>query len=479
LNIEYETNDAITNVLMSLKKGCAKEHAILRLIGLSGLGKTRLTYEAFNPIRDSKNLDAARQILYLDLNTAPDFRDQIFRLSENGERRILILDNCDRQSLTEIAPLVRKSTSKLSLVAIDHNVPVSVLDQDSESVNINLKQEDFESVIDNILIKVFPGVEEKAERELIKQFAKGHTLIATILAQDKKLQKANWRPIIKKAGVLEKILGEFGSGPDERKVLRAVSVFEKLGHYEELSPQTDFVANSELLSNLAQPGNKVDAFKQVCRHYIRKGIMEKQARYLIIRTKPIALSLAVEWWEQCDADLAKRVFDSLGEQSELKISLTEQLRYLDFLDNAREVVEKFVKPNGPFGTAEVLNTEEGSRLFRAFVEVNPEATTEALERIYINKSKEELTKVDRGRRNLIWALEKLVFRSETFERATKVLLNFAIAENENISNNATGQFLQLFQAFLPGTQADYSARQKLMEYALAKEDDFEKLGFSA
>jgi hypothetical protein len=478
LNIDYETNETVNGILKSVTKGCSKERAVLRLVGLSGLGKTRLTYEAFNPIRDQKNLPIARDILYLDLNTAPDFRDQLFRLSENGERKILICDNCDRQSLADIAPLVKKSTSKLSLIAIDHNVPVSVLDQDSESVNINLKHEDFESIIDDILLKVFPGADDAAERTLIKQFAKGHTLIATILAQDKKQQKTNWRPIITRTGVLEKILGEFGTRPEERKVLRAVSIFDKLGHYEELLPQTEFVANSELLSNLT-PGSRVDAFKQVCRHYLTKGIMEKQARYLIIRTRPIALSLAVEWWEQCDSDMAKRVFESMENQHELKVSLTEQLKYLDFLDNARDVVEKFVKPTGPFGIAEVLNTEEGSRLFRAFVEVNPQATTQALERIFQHKSKDDLLQIDRGRRNLIWALEKLCFRADTFEKAVKVLLNFSVAENEEISNNARGQFLQLFQAFLPGTQADYNSRIQIIEYALTKGPDFEELGFYA
>ncbi len=478
LSIDYETNETVNGIINSVTKGSSKERTILRLVGLSGLGKTRLTYEAFNPVREQKNLPIARDILYLDLNTAPDFREQLFRLSENGERKILICDNCDRQSLADIAPLVKKSTSKLSLIAIDHNVPVSALDQDSESININLKQEHFESIIDDILLKVFPGPDEAEERALIKQFAKGHTLIATILAQDKKLQKKDWRPIITRTGVLEKILGEFGARTEERKVLRAVSIFDKLGHFEELLPQTEFVANSELLSNLT-PGSKVEAFKQVCRHYLTKGIMEKQARYLIIRTRPIALSLAVEWWEQCDSDMATKLFESLENQHELKVSLTEQLKYLDFLDNARDVVEKFVKPSGPFGIAEVLNTEEGSRLFRAFVEVNPQATVEALERIFQSKSKDDLIKIDRGRRNLIWALEKLSFRADTFEMATKILLNFSVAENENISNNATGQFLQLFQAFLPGTQADYNARIQIIEYAFSRGSDFQQLGFYA
>ncbi|MDA8089210.1 MAG: hypothetical protein M0Z61_03145 [Nitrospiraceae bacterium] len=115
----------------------------------------------------------------------------------------------------------------------------------------------------------------------------------------------------------------------------------------------------------------------------------------------------------------------------------------------------------------LLNTEQGSRLFRSFVEVNPEICTETLNREFGKLSIEELLKVGPGRRNLVWSLEKLCFWANTFPLASKTLLLFAAAENETWGNNATNQFLQLFHIFLPGTQAVLADRIKIIRLALS------------
>ena len=47
---------------------------------------------------------------------------------------------------------------------------------------------------------------------------------------------------------------------------------------------------------------------------------------------------------------------------------------------------------------------------------------------------------------------KAVFLEETFPIAARILLSFAVAENETWSNNATNMFFQLFHYLLSGTQ---------------------------
>ena len=134
----------------------------------------------------------------------------------------------------------------------------------------------------------------------------------------------------------------------------------------------------------------------------------------------------------------------------------------------------------PFGSAEVLNTELGSQLFRFVVGVNPIATVNSLYSAFAKMDKEMLKKIGPGRRNLIWAIEKLCFRKETFETAAKILYAFAVSENENWSNNATGQFVQLFQTLIPGTETDFDERLKIISYGLEKNDkDYTKIAIQA
>ena len=74
-------------------------------------------------------------------------------------------------------------------------------------------------------------------------------------------------------------------------------------------------------------------------------------------------------------------------------------------------------------------------------------------------------------RNLVWSLEKLVFRKETFERSARLLLALAAGENENFGNSASGIFKQLFQLYLSGTEADPTARLLVLDEGLKSTDE--------
>ena len=194
-----------------------------------------------------------------------------------------------------------------------------------------------------------------------------------------------------------------------------------------------------------------------------------------MRPFPLAMSLAQEWLDPLTPPRLISVIKEIAElqdpdRRDLSKAFAEQMKYLGYNDKAVQIVEKIIGPDSPFDEAEVLNTELGSRLFRSFVEVNPIAVSQNFKRQFLNKSTEELLKIEAGRRNIVWTLEKLCFDKRTFADSAKVLLQFAIAENETWSNNATGQFLHLFYTHLSGTEVDLGERWKIIEWALSKGD---------
>jgi len=161
--------------------------------------------------------------------------------------------------------------------------------------------------------------------------------------------------------------------------------------------------------------------------------------------------------------------------------LCDQFRFLNLEPRILELTTYLCGPQGPFGRAEILNSYRGSRIFRSITEVNPSVSIETLERIYRDFDKEDLKKVDLGRRNLIWALENLIFWEETFLKAARLLLRFAVAETEGgIANNATGQFYQVFHYLLSGTQAPLEKRLKIIDEGLSTGDiDYQKICIEA
>jgi hypothetical protein len=95
-------------------------------------------------------------------------------------------------------------------------------------------------------------------------------------------------------------------------------------------------------------------------------------------------------------------------------------------------------------------------------------------------STDELSKISEGRRNIVWVLEKICFDKRTFVDGAKILCKLAVAENETWSNNATGQFLHLFNVLLPGTEASLVNRWEVIEWTLnQKGDDYYNLALKA
>ena len=152
-------------------------------------------------------------------------------------------------------------------------------------------------------------------------------------------------------------------------------------------------------------------FKELVKHYQKREIFEKKGRYLSLRPFPLAILLAQEWFENTDKEKFYEIIKEIQELDSphdtiLIDSLSEQLKYLKYSDNAKQIIETIVGENSPFDSTEVLNTELGSRLFRSFVEVNPVAISDNLYRQFNNKKTEELLEFKEGRRNIIWTLEK-------------------------------------------------------------------------
>src|SRR5690606_36340604 len=83
-----------------------------------------------------------------------------------------------------------------------------------------------------------------------------------------------------------------------------------------------------------------------------------------------------------------------------------------------------------------VNTNQGSELIKHFAEITPKEVMSTLNKIFQGLTRERLMKFRDGRRNLVWALEKLCFRKEIFVPAATLLYRLGEAENENITNNA-------------------------------------------
>lgn len=450
---EYVLDEKLTRYIEQIQNHFRAPRQVARIVGLSGLGKTRLAFEAFRSPSDKENIlqqSISDQMIYVDAASSPStLPGMVSSWVDNNIKGILIVDNCEPSLHKRLRDEVEHTNSKLSLLTLDFNpdkhdtCPYIEIDPVSDSV------------IKGILEQAYQGL-PKPDIDRIADFAQGFPQMAVLLAEAR-INFSSQLGSLQNDEILKKLLwGRNSEDPVAYKVITTCSLFEILGYSDDMTEQRIFAAEKICCIDK-------DEFYEKTRYFLQRGILDVRGRFVRVTPRPLAIRLAADWWTNCSPERARAVIleDFPNGQDD---ALCKQLSKLDFLPEAQKLTEDLCGAHAPFGQAEVLTTEKGLRLFRSFVEVNPYAAVEALNRVFGKMSREELLEIKyKMRRDLVRSLEMLCFWEGTFLVAASLLCSLAAAENETWGNNATGQFKQLFHFTLSGTQANLKSRVLLID----------------
>lgn len=427
----------------------------LRIIGLSGLGKTRLVLETFRKADTDVDKLNKQNYLYCDLQETS--KEEVTKVLKNlilqdFPEAIVILDNCDEPDLGFYNDLWVKYKSPCRLITIFNNPNESAL----SGFEYCLLNRDFDDIVVKMLSRL--GLSESQISE-IERFAGGIPMMGELL--EKALRSGGHLGELSDDRLISKILG-VDKDDKKRIMLQTLSLFDYVGYYDDLRAELEYlIKNKNITSIDSDETVLMNDLDNVIKKYSDLSIIERRGRQIGVRPLPIALNLIVEWFESCSLPRflnVIKVLQNAPNAEALVKAMGNQLKNLDFNPNIKNYLDSILGIGGPFASAEVMNTEIGSRLLRIFGEISPVAVTNLLSYILNVLSIEDLRNIDKGRRNLVWLLEKLCFNPETFNEAAYLMLRFGMAENESISNNATGQFLALFPSILPSTAASTSQR---------------------
>lgn len=463
----FVPDDAVQKRIEQLREHFLKPRSIARIVGLSGLGKTRLALEVFRPPNNSTpdpvQRALTRKVVYVDaaaVGGGASLPSVLTEWRNFGQAAIVVVDDCDLEAHRKLVREVEHADSKLSLLTLDFETG-----KPSGSHPLIELAPASEDVIRGMLKQAYPGLRDPDISRIV-DFAQGFPKMATLLAEARLAEEPTIGSLSDDVLLKRLLWGRAPSNADAYKVISACSLFERVGFRDDRTGDRDYLA--EKICNL-----DADSFHAHAIQFMKQGILEQRGRFIRVKPRPLAIRLAADWWQSVLPAKAKGLIE--GEMPPgLAEALCDQMAKLDFLPEAQRLVEALCGEQGPFGQAETLNSERGSRLLRSLVEVNPEACVSAIERAFGHLTREQLQAVGPGRRNLVWALEKLCFWENTFRRAARLMLMFAEAENETWANNATAQFRQLYQVFLSGTQAPPSARLAIIDEALTSSSEERK-----
>ncbi|MDR9983647.1 esterase/lipase family protein [Enterobacter hormaechei] len=443
----YVADSLRLDALRSLQEALSAPGSIVRITGLSGLGKTRLIIEY---IHQNQNLKEDNILVFKASSHENDVRENVKKAIRDGAYGLIVVEHCSIDLHDYLTREIVNYESGLRIITVNfYN------DQARNSSHIHLEGLNDHSVSE-LVTPLLPQFNDDQIRRIVS-FVEGFPLLAILIAE-RFANEGILSSELSERDFAEKLINGDGKTTEEQKrILQVCSLFDVFGVEAEGIKQADFIID------LAKSDRGI--FGQVIKHFESRRIINRVGRYARIVPKPLAVHLASTWWENNIHDELEKLINSLPEG--LIGSFCTQIKYLDSSKKVQEFVGRLCGPCSPFGQAELLLNKKGSRLFRALVEVNPIVTSNLLYRVFSSLTDEDIAAIEGDvRRNLVWALEMLVFHKSCFENASWCLFKLAQYENENFSNNALGQFCQLFRWQLSGTEADFNQRLSILNRAL-------------
>lgn len=424
----------------------------LRVFAPSGFGKTRFVYELIDAGAEPDDALDANQVVYCNYEDVGDRLLNLAReIADSGSGAILIVDDCPNPIHTRLSEIAHRQGSKCNIITIG-------VESKAQSMRKNLVVK-LNPASDEHIIDIACAVHERAKGRnatLVRDLAQGFPRMAVFAAralEDKDFELGSVEALISRI-----VWGERGEDASALESLQFLSLFTLVGVEGDVGGELEEIAKFAGRDSQAIFGDLAS--------FAETGVILRQGDYAAVQPLPLAMRLANMWLESKQSGTLAAFFRTLSE--DMKLRMVGRLRWVSWSEKVKEFAQALIGEALPDLAS--LDTEFGSKLLDRFVHLAPDATMEHLERLLGGKSVDDLKSLKAGRRHIVWALDKLVFRHQTFIPAARLLLRLGAAENEDWGNNATGQLKGLYQLQLSGTEA--SPREKLivLDEGLSHED---------
>ena len=432
---------------------------VFRVVGLAGIGKTRLVFEALSP-DDLKN-----RVIYV---TADQFRSSNLHITlQNDETAsaIIVIDDCDLGEHDEFVRSFSGRGARLGLLTLSQdmrNVPPPSLRCELRRLSTEKMEE---------LIKTeSPQLPDDIVRRLAT-FADGYPRIGILLVESylaSNVSSDEFLGISDDALMNRLIGGELDTGSDHfrktKKVLTGLSLFQKIGYEGDLSREAQWLA-----SYLTVPWGD---FREVVTEQRQRGIVQGQY-YIYVTPFMLRIHLLREWWEhqgfnvQSFNEFVANIPEAF--RGDLVQRFFDHIPYVTATKQGQAFAEAILGEDGAFSNGSLLTNHLGSDFFLKLAEADPASALACLKNTIGTWSREKLLEFTIGRREVVWALEKIAVWRNLFPDAARLLLKLGEAENETWSNNASGVFAGLFSpgpAPVAPTEASPEERFPVLKEAL-------------
>lgn len=458
-----EEGSSVADAIILLRKKLQRPVSI-RIVGLSGVGKTRLVQALFDErvCSGSVLLDSGN-VIYVDLADGPEPSptEMMERLVARGSESVLVVDNCGFETHARLTEIVRSSESRLKLISVEYDIR----DDIPEGTDAFRLDGSSPEIICQLVGRRFPRLSPR-DCERIAEFSDGNARIGFALASTAEVG-GELCELRDEALFLRLFEQQKQTSEELLRCAEVASILYSLDG-DDLSDEGELALLARLadLSTLTFFRN-VDELR-------RRGLVQCRGQWRAVLPHAIANRLAVR---ALDALPLRFILDTLILRPGDRVarSFTRRIGYLHDCSRAVEIATALFAEGGMLGEPKDLSSFQ-IQMFENLAPVAPKAALVSIERSRLvngldgirNENGNKLARVTRA----------IAYDAELFDAAARVLVKFALGDYRNRFGRGARDSLKTFcHIHLSGTHAAPSQRHRLaLELLESSCEDERKLG---
>ena len=456
-----------------------RDEKAVRLVGLSGVGKTRFVQALFEADVGSDALDQELAV-YADagrtLNPAPAI--VLDRLISSKKQAILIVDNCSPTLHRELAEQLGEASggARVGLLTVEYDIRT---DTPNETQVFRLANGSLD-LVERIVVEQFPGM-SRVDARTIAEFSDGNSRVVIALASA--AGQTGSLAGLSDEQLFDRLFWQRNEPNDAlQRAARACSLVYSFDGGEQEQESEEL----KLLADLARMD--VEEIYEHLADLRERGLLQERGRWRAVLPQAIANRLAAQALERISNARIEQKIDGLASETgswRMLRSFSRRLGYLHESEKAKQIVRKWLQSGGRLGQPdEEIGWSLYTELLTNVAPVDQQGVLSVIEHLIgldqtrpvieigVNNSGQWLTgdDIDEGRVRLLALLRLLAYDASLFDRCLDVLLKFAVVEKDR--QGSAGRIAEsLFLVTLSGTLAKTDQRLRWLEKRLRSDDE--------
>jgi hypothetical protein len=440
--------------LVIIRDALRDPRKIVRIVGLSGVGKTRFVQALFDRRVGKRSLDPSLAI-YCNMADNPDPQPVGLAsdLIASKTRAVLVIDNCPPDLHRRLSETCRSPDGLVSLVSVEYDIR----DDDPEATDVFRLEPSSEALIEKLVRARFKTISQ-IDAKTIATFSGGNARIAVALAGTVGKNET--------LGGLtdEELFGRlFQQRHDHDPSLLLIAQVASLVYSFQGEAITGEEAELPILAGMI--GKDVNEVFRGVANLQSRDLVQQRGVWRAVLPHAIANRLAAMALQNIPSETieAKLVYSG---SARLLTSFSRRLGYLHDSKVATRIVKRWLAPGGFLANVDNLDATEVT-IFENIAPVDPEAIVTVLEGV----ASERCAMRDSFAR----IVRSIAYDPKFFDRCVELLLRFGESEPESSPGTDRDRHLTpLFHVILSGTHAPIEQRLCQLDVLLRSAEPYRR-----